>query len=621
MRKAAEIEAGVLVDTLFEAFENASIGVVVTLKRPEGHSERVYVNDAFARIAGRTREELLAGPAGEIADAPTREEVERIRARVNAGGKVPPTLEAAITRPDGTRVPIHVGLASATWKGAPVAVAFIQDRTHARAAQEALEASEGRFRTLAEAAPDSIVVIAAGRVVYANPNAIRVLGFDDLADFLARPLAELVAPEEVPLMGERVQRVLRGERLPPLEYHGRRKDGSIVVMEISSVATTWEGHPAVIGFGRDVSERKVLVQRMLKQDRLAAVGTLAAGVAHEINNPLSYALLNLQMLRLRAGPLSAAGSPEARQIDQALEGLERVRRIVQDLLSFARPSAEVVEPVDVSQVVGAAVRLARTTTDRTARIEVAVDGLPLVQTNGARLGQVLLNVLVNALQALEGRTDGLVRVTGSACASRLRLEVRDNGSGIPATLLAKVFDPFFTTKPPGKGTGLGLSVSQSIMTSLGGALEVVSEEGDGTLVRLELPLGATEPGEPADRRARVLVVDDDPYVASSLVAFLEDDHDAVPCTDVDAALDVLCGEERWDVVLCDVRMPRMSGPEVLLRVRERRPELARRFVFVTGGVLPPGEARVVAEMGCRVLAKPLALEDLVRTIAAVAGAR
>jgi PAS domain S-box-containing protein len=543
------------------------------------------------------------------------QEVARIRAAVLRGERPPSSFECDITAADGRVVPIQVCFASARYEGVPVSVAFIQDHTEARAAQAALAASEARFRRLAEVAPDTILAISEGRVVYANPSAVAALGFESAEALMARPFTEIVVPEEVALMAERMGRVARGEQLPPIEYRGRRKDGSIVVMEISSVASVYNGRPAIVAFGRNVTERKALVERSILHGRLAAVGTLAAGVAHEINNPLSYALLNLQMLRLRAGNTP---SSDTRLIDLSLEGLERVRRIVQDLLAFARPGEEIVEPVDVAQVIGASVRLARTSTLGTARVELDLEPLARVHTNRARLGQALLNVLVNALQALEDDAEGTIRVSASTRGDRLRVEVVDNGPGIAPDDLGRVFDPFFTTKPPGGGTGLGLTVSRAIMEGLGGELELWSEVGAGTRVRFELPLREPPARAPHGPRARVLVVDDEPSVASALVAYLEDEHDAVACTDPEAAAEIVLREPRWDVVLCDVRMPRVSGPELLRQVRARDPDVARRFVFLTGGIFDGRDAQLVAEAGAPVMGKPVDLAELDATIARIA---
>ncbi|MFN7147593.1 MAG: ATP-binding protein, partial [Myxococcota bacterium] len=329
-----------------------------------------------------------------------------------------------------------------------------------------------------------------------------------------------------------------------------------------------------------------------------------------------------------AGPRGALSLP---LLDEALAGTQRVARIVQDLLALARPSEEVWEVVHVEDVASAAIRLASTTCGSSLRVETRLDGLPPVRTNGARLGQVLLNLVVNALQALRGHADPRVTLSGRVDGDRVVLALEDNGPGIPATILPRVYDPFFTTKAPGHGAGLGLTVSHAIVTTLGGTLRVTSAESQGTTVFVELPVGTPqEVPAPAPSPApaatapttRVLLVDDEQAVTRVLTALLGDTHQTAACHDPTQALTLLATDRRWDAVICDLRMPGLSGAALYTRVKQLDPAVAARFVFTTGGALENADADIVAESGRPLLAKPFTRKRLLAAIdTVIAGGR
>jgi signal transduction histidine kinase len=252
----------------------------------------------------------------------------------------------------------------------------------------------------------------------------------------------------------------------------------------------------VVGASADVSERRQLEESLCMADRLASLGALAAGVGHELNNPLAYVLTNLRfaldaLQKQERGAQHAAGEEIVSALQDALGGAERMRTVVCDLRSIARPDDEsAVAMVDVEATLDAAVRMVRTEILQRARLETEYRGLPPVRANAARLGQIFLNLLVNALQAIEpGAVDAnLVRVTTALVGSEIVVSVQDTGCGIDPGVLPRIFDPFFTTKPVGTGTGLGLAISQRIARSSGGRLEVESVPDAGTTFRLVLPV-------------------------------------------------------------------------------------------------------------------------------------
>jgi len=359
------------------------------------------------------------------------------------------------------------------------------------------------------------------------------------------------------------------------------------------------------GTATDITEAKRLQERLREADRLAGVGTLAAGVAHEINNPLSYVTANLAVLdealgrlagTVRGDPAGSAGAREMRQaLREAMDGARRVRGIVQALRQFAQPGrGEERRPVDVRAEIEAAVGMARNEIAQRARLLVEIpDELPPVEAAPHELGQVFVNLLVNAAQAIpEGHaSDNEIRIVARASGDRVQVEVRDSGSGILPADLAHIFDPFFTTKRAEAGTGLGLSVCHGIVKALGGTIDVESTPGKGTTFRVSLPArreeAAPSPGAAASapapaRRGKVLVVDDEALVGKSLARLLAA-HEVTVLTSPLEALSRAAKGERWDVVLCDLMMPEMSGMDLEERLSEMAPDLVPHIVYLTGG--------------------------------------
>lgn len=487
-----------------------------------------------------------------------------------------------------------------------------------------LRQSEDRFRKLAELAPDAIIVLTRGRFVYANPAALESLRYDSLEELLDSEPLDFMAPEEVAIMMERIERVRRGEQLPPREYSGKRKDGSTVVMEISSTAIEFEGQEAILAFGRDVTERKLLEKRLVQQDRLAAVGTLAAGVAHEINNPLAYVLLHLQRLE-RALPRASLGADREsllRSVAEALEGAERVSRIVKDLLAFSRQGDADEQPVDVAAVCESTRKLVACTLPPDVQLVTEYRDAAVVRGSATKLGQVVLNLLLNAADALRQRGQGEIRLVLRRDGDDAVLEVSDTGPGIAPGHIDQIFTPFFTTKEVGTGTGLGLSISHAIVDAMGGSLSARNLSRGGALLEMRVPLGGrtaermrTPPPPPGASRSRVLVIDDERTLASALASLLGTDHDVDVETDAQTAHALLERPgEPYDCVLCDVLMPKLSGVELYVRLRAARPEYAARFVFMTGGVLDEDAQGLIDESGCPLLHKPFDVDRLLRLV-------
>jgi signal transduction histidine kinase len=347
-------------------------------------------------------------------------------------------------------------------------------------------------------------------------------------------------------------------------------------------------------------ERWRMQEQLMISDRMASVGVLAAGVAHEINNPLAAVLANLDLAARTTAELADLPQGERLQelkeeLSDARESAERIRNIVRDLKLFSRSEDEKRGPVDVQRVIESSLRMAWNEVRHRAHIVKNYTMVPRVEANESRLGQVVLNLIVNAAQSIpEGRAEANEIRVGTLLGpgGRVVIEISDSGSGIPPDVLKRLFTPFFTTKPAGVGTGLGLSICQRIVTALGGEITVESTVGEGSTFRVALPAApnamADDPAllqavPPPSRRGRILVVDDEPMIVNVVRRTLAKDHDVEVATTAREAMAKLDGQARYDIILCDLMMPDMTGMDLHEHVRKRWPEEAQRMIFLTGG--------------------------------------
>ena len=487
-------------EALLAALDQLPLGVSLTVQR-DGVPERLYVNRGMADLVGTSLEALRAAPPMSSVAPEERERMARLaRAAVDTPANV---VETVLATADGRRRPVEVRAGNVQLNGETVSLSVVVDVSARREMEGALRASEARFRQLAEAAPDTITVIAGGRFVYANPAAVRTLGFASADELMARPLDELLFADETSSMMQRIRERHEGRALTPREYHGRRKDGQVVTLEISAIAIEYQGQPAVLAIGRDVGARKRLQAELMRADRMATIGTLAAGVAHEINNPLTYVLIHLRRLRSMLPPLVPSSDDRAKieqLVAEAVDGSERVARIVRDLLTFARPGNDEMQATHVAEVLDSVLHLARASIHARARLERQYAEVPAAYADAPRLAQVFLNLVLNAVQAfpVDDLERNLITVRLGQEGGWIVVDIIDNGVGIRPTDLSRVFEPFFTTKPPGTGTGLGLTISRTLVDSFGGELVVESRVGEGAHIRVRLRpwaqrAGATSP--------------------------------------------------------------------------------------------------------------------------------
>jgi CheY-like chemotaxis protein len=365
-------------------------------------------------------------------------------------------------------------------------------------------------------------------------------------------------------------------------------------------------------------ERAQLEWRLKVADRMVTVGTMAAGVAHEVNNPLTYVLLNLDMVthRLRAeNQLSDVRT----YLERAQSGAQRVQAIVASLRTFSRIDEGPEQPVDLRSTLDAALTMASSEVRHRAQVDVDQGESLSVMGSEAKLGQVFLNLIINAAQAITQPDPQRhhIRIRVFREGERAVVEVSDTGCGISPEHLGRIFDPFFTTKPVGSGTGLGLSICHSIVTELSGSIDVRSTPGQGTTFTVGLPLCERPLVRSSSIRpilprvfGRVLVVDDDQLVSEAVELMLADDYQVKLANGADEALRLLRAGERFDAMVCDLMMPGMSGIELYYEIENEFPALAERVLFATGGAFTRPAQSFVERMGPRVITKPFSSEEL-----------
>jgi len=494
---------------------------------------------------------------------------------------------------------------------------------------ETMRQAEWRFRTLFRAAPDAVLTVlqTTSRVREANDAVREVFGLDP-HQVVGRSLADLVAESDRATLERILANAFAGApgRAEVQVIHPDQPDAPRRVVALAASRLPEADPPSALLIGRDMTHEREMHARLMESDRLAAVGELVAGVAHEVNNPLSSISAFAQLL-LRDESLNAQ---QRESIEVIRAETTRASQVVKDLLAFARRSEPQRVSLDLNAVVTRSLRMRQYQFDETGvRVETDLAGdLASVMGDARQLQQVCLNLFTNAIQAMR-TSGGVLRVRSRREGDTVRLDITDNGPGIAEHVRQHIFEPFFTTKKEGEGTGLGLSVSYGIVAAHGGAIELVETGPQGTTFCVTLPADES----PADALEttrehpaialrspiagiRLLFVDDEPALRSGMKAYGDlRGFTVLTAADGSAALETT-RTVGVDAIVCDLRMPGMDGIEFHEQLRQERPGLAARTVFITGDVVASVAARgSVARQP--VLTKPFVFDRIEEAVIAV----
>ncbi len=485
-----------------------------------------------------------------------------------------------------------------------MSVMYVIERNRARVRGRQME-------KLLNTTPDAVVVLSMqGKVQYINASASRIFGWNP-TESLNRSF-----PFQV-------------ERNKTSEVKIPQNNKNDLFGEMRVVEFVWQGEPSLLIDIRDITEQKNMEMQLLLSDRMVSIGTLAAGVAHEINNPLASLIGNLSMVSEKLPQLEPAGpliSQIREEIQDAQEAAERVQTIVRDLKVFSRPEDETVGPVDAFSVMDSTLRMARNEIRHRATIVKHYKDVPTVQANKSRLSQVLLNLLVNAAQALpaDRYSENKIHIAiGKDERGHAVIQITDNGMGMPPHVQRRIFTPFFTTKPEGKGTGLGLAISHRIIASLNGTISFQSQEGKGTTFTIvlppsneALPMHQKRGNTPVSSlllpttTAHILVVDDEDIIIRLFQRALGRNHNVLGLTDANTALQRLLEGDTFDIIFCDLMMPTMTGMTFYEEVSKLGKGQEKDIVFMTGGAFTEEARTFLAHVSNSLLGKPFDITEL-----------
>ncbi|MFI0847990.1 PAS domain S-box protein [Mesorhizobium sp. IMUNJ 23232] len=581
----------------------------------------VEFNPAAERIFGHSSEDVLGRPMVDLivpAHSRNRHMVGFTRhletGQTSIIGK---TLEVTALHADGHEFPIEIVIVRSELGNSPIFIAYLRDLTEQKKAEAEIAESAARFRAIAEGVPLPIIitVLDEPEVLFANERARQMLGLE-----VGQRGAVALLSWHDPSRRREIARMLAEEgAVDAFEAAMRTPAGETLDVLISARRIQHEGRVAMFAAVTDITEQRRAEAEITRQrenlhqsEKLSALGSLLAGVAHELNNPLSVVIGYSSMLKE-----FATDPAVSLRADKIHDAAERCSRIVRTFLAMARKKPPSRGPLDIAEVIAASLELTAYGL-RSAGVEVVTkipDGLPPVYGDADQLPQVFTNLLVNAQQALLS-VPAPRRLTIVACqeARGVEIVVADNGPGMKADVAKRIFEPFFTTKPAGVGTGVGLSVCQAIVTAHDGRISVESSEGKGARFTIFLPCVDSAAAAPAadagaqpqlSRHARVLVVDDEPDIAAMIAEMLRHDgHEAEVAGSAEAALAAVRGGG-VDLVVSDIRMPGLDGPGFYRALEGAAEGLADRVLFVTGDTLAPEIDRFISDTGAPVIEKPI----------------
>ena len=529
-------------------------------------------------------------------------------------------------------IPVEVATAVSPVQGEYWAAIVTDARTRQEIAASA-KRSEERFGALVDSLVESVWIVRNGKLAYAN-TAARALLRVSASELRDRQFLELVHEDDRDRVEQWFAHVLQGEHIPPFECRLSQPKGSSYLVELSSIAIDYEGGRAVLSFGRDVTERKRSEASLLQSDRLASLGMLAGGMAHSLNNPLTYVLLNLdhlaKKLPMMAGDATHVADAVARMVE-AREGAERMAGIVKRMRNLARTDDSEIRAIDLSTVLESVVEIVGNEMHHRGRLTTAYSPVPPVIANESRVEQVCLGLVLFAARVLPedtAKTNEVRLSLYSGDRQNAVVEIVCDGVELDSTQLRNLFEPF-ASSDEARTAGFGLSVCSGIIDQLGGTINVESVPGTGLTLTITFPCtkptSTTEPPPPSSQHsssppssvagsAKILVIDDDPGVGRALRLMLEEEHDVTCYTSPREALRRLLQDQAFDLIFCDLMMPELTGMDIYQVLRFNRPGYETRLVFMTGGAFTASAKRFLAQVPNARIEKPFNLKALQRMV-------
>jgi PAS domain S-box-containing protein len=618
-----------LARTILEGAEKSGIGVTVTVA--DGGLRNVMITPAAAGIMGYTVSEALARDPIEMFTGDERATLETLAAAFVSDGEFPRSVETSFTKTDGKTVSVEVGLAPLDVGEQSAVLAFVTDVTHRRSTVESLRKSEERFRSVVEGLSEVVFMTEGTMITYANRAFSALLGVTPSESSPVDALG-LLRPEEVSRFVRQLSELRPDGHVAHGEYHVKGAGGRESTLETATIAVGGDGKSTTLWLGQDVTQRRKLEGQLLQADRLSALGTLAAGMAHAINNPLSYTLLNLEHVARRMRALATGHDyyAEARvRLAEAHDGADRVAKVVRQMRTLSRARASTTGPVDLRGVLENVLAMIGNEIRYRGQLFTRFDPAPRVWASEGELEQAFLSLLLSVARSRpeEGSQLREIRVSlGGDLEGNAVVVVSDDGPPMDPEMRARLLDPFAS----GETMGIGVAMSHAIFTALGGRLDVESGPEPGTVFRVVLPPSRAEavadsqkrpsvppapPSEPIETRLKVLVIDDDPGVASTLRAMLEAQHEVTSVESAREGLRLLLGDQSFDITFCDLVMPEVSGIDLYLALELNRPAVTSGIVFMTGGVFTPEAEKFLARVPNRRIEKPFSLTRIEQLLA------
>jgi PAS domain S-box-containing protein len=636
-RKQAEEELKASEQNFRNSIDSSSFGIRIS----DIDNHTLYANQTLLDIFGYNNiDEVIAKSPQDYYSPESYAEYLAMREKHGFGEVIPDQVDIDIIRKDGAVRHLQASFKIVLWNGKKQYQTQYNDITARKKMEEALRESEEKYRLIVENTRDIIFTVnAREEYVYVSPSVKGILGYNP-TELIGKLFLSLVHPEDRHILEEETARagVSGHQTSGDSEYRTRHASGEWrwVVSRGTRVMDANGNFLYFIGIIRDITaykraekEKQILEEKAQINSRLAAVGEMAAGIAHEINNPLTGVLGFSQML------LENKNVPEdiKENLKLIADGSQRVAEIVKRLLTFARQSKPIKAMANLNELIENTLKL-REYVLKTNNINVVTrfdPELPWSVVDPGQMQQVFLNLIVNAEQAMKkAHGKGTLTITTKKIDNNIRILFHDDGPGITAENMGHLFEPFFTTKEPGEGTGLGLSLSRSIVLEHDGKMNVESEFGRGAIFIIDLPIieallseaetaASSVKAQPeATKPGRILVIDDEAGVRTLIEKTLTRmGHSVDVIDDARAALDIIDAGTVYDVILTDVRMPGMSGIELYPLIIRRMPSMKNRIIFITGDVMGLDIRTFLNQNNLPYLSKPFDIELLKEKIAAI----